>query len=205
MSDSEIIEYFSNSKNKTCGRFNSNQLRSYNEFQKPSRFKWLDLGVIGSLILSMFSIHEVQSQSKKYGVNPGISISKNRRADKIDNLDKKEDNAVMVITGRVIEESGEGAIGVNVVQKGSKTGTSTDFDGNFSLVVAKAKAKIVFNGIGYETQELIVSEENCENIIVTIESNAEILGEIVIMTGEVSSNKLYSSRKSIWQRIKNIF
>lgn len=40
------------------------------------------------------------------------------------------------ITGKVVDETGESLIGVNVSVAGSATGTITDFDGNFTLDVA---------------------------------------------------------------------
>lgn len=39
------------------------------------------------------------------------------------------------VTGSVVDEQQEAMIGVTVMAKGLKTGTITDFDGNFSLSV----------------------------------------------------------------------
>ena len=44
--------------------------------------------------------------------------------------------AQTTITGTVIDEFGDGLIGVNVVEKGTTNGTVTDFDGNYSLSVS---------------------------------------------------------------------
>src|SRR5690606_37384231 len=40
---------------------------------------------------------------------------------------------ILNITGRVIDVKGEPLIGVNILVKGTTTGTTTDFDGRFSL------------------------------------------------------------------------
>ena len=44
--------------------------------------------------------------------------------------------AQTTITGTVIDEFGDGLIGVNVIEKGTTNGTVTDFDGNYSLSVS---------------------------------------------------------------------
>ena len=39
------------------------------------------------------------------------------------------------LTGSVVDENGEGVIGATVKEKGTTSGTVTDFDGNFKLKV----------------------------------------------------------------------
>ena len=55
-----------------------------------------------------------------------------------------------VVTGNVVDENGEPVIGASVLVEGTKTGTVTDLDGNYSLSVPKGK-KVVISYIGYET------------------------------------------------------
>jgi len=42
-------------------------------------------------------------------------------------------NTQNVISGKVIDESGEALVGVTVTVQGTNTGTATDIDGDFSL------------------------------------------------------------------------
>ncbi len=55
-----------------------------------------------------------------------------------------------VVTGNVVDENGDPVIGASVLVEGTKTGTVTDIDGNYSLSVPKGK-KVVISYIGYET------------------------------------------------------
>jgi len=51
----------------------------------------------------------------------------------------------------------EGVPSVSVTAKGTSAGTLTDAKGNFSLVVDKLPAVLIFSSVNYETQEITVS------------------------------------------------
>ncbi|WP_289041382.1 TonB-dependent receptor [uncultured Zobellia sp.] len=57
------------------------------------------------------------------------------------------------ITGTVLDEDGEPLPGASVVVKGTTTGSTTDFDGLFSID-AEVGDKLVISYIGYETKEV---------------------------------------------------
>ena len=51
---------------------------------------------------------------------------------------------VITVKGTVIDSQGETVIGASVVEKGNvKNATVTDFDGNFTLKIAKAKTLVI--------------------------------------------------------------
>lgn len=102
---------------------------------------------------------------------------------------------VKTITGNVIEESGLPLPGVNITVKGSSTGASTDFDGNFSIDLADGQEILEFTYLGYESQEVNVIDETALKI--TMVPDLMDLGEVVVigygsmkksdLTGAVSS------------------
>lgn len=57
------------------------------------------------------------------------------------------------INGTVTDDSGEPLAGVNIVEKGTTNGTSTDFDGNYEIEVTEG-ATLVFSYIGYNSTEV---------------------------------------------------
>ncbi len=67
------------------------------------------------------------------------------------------------VKGIVTDKSGTPIAGVNVIQKNSSNGTSTDFDGNYSLSVPE-NSVIVFSYIGFTTQEISVTGKTVINI-----------------------------------------
>jgi hypothetical protein len=60
----------------------------------------------------------------------------------------------VIVVGTVITSDDKSAFpGVNVVEKGTETGTNTNADGKFSITVTDPNATLVFSFIGFQTQE----------------------------------------------------
>ena len=87
------------------------------------------------------------------------------------------------ITGTVVDETGEGAIGATVMEKGTSNGTVTDFDGNFTLKVNEG-ATLVITYIGFEPVEVAATS----GVKVQLQENASELGELVV-TGYTTQRK----------------
>lgn len=82
------------------------------------------------------------------------------------------------ITGMVkAGEDGSALTGVTILVKGTNTGTVSDVDGRFSIQ-ATPQSILVFSYVGYQTVEVAV--ENQSTLEITMESNVESLGEIVV-------------------------
>lgn len=98
------------------------------------------------------------------------------------------------ITGTVVDTSGDPVIGVNVVVKGTTTGTVTDMNGAYSLQT-NDNATLIISYIGYKTQEIPVKGQTVINI--TLTEDSETLDEVIVvgygtqkkvnLTGSVSS------------------
>ncbi|MEM9260614.1 MAG: carboxypeptidase-like regulatory domain-containing protein, partial [Bacteroidota bacterium] len=83
------------------------------------------------------------------------------------------------ITGTVTDgDSGETLIGVNVIVKGTTSGTTTDLDGNFALT-ASASDVLIFSYTGYTTQEIAVGGQSTINLVLA--PDAETLDEVVVV------------------------
>ncbi len=89
------------------------------------------------------------------------------------------------ITGTVVDDSGMPLPGVNVLVKGTNTGTQTDFDGNYSIL-ARQQDFLVFSYVGFQTAEERVG--NRPRIDVTLSTDAAELQEVVVM-GYVQKRK----------------
>ncbi len=67
------------------------------------------------------------------------------------------------IKGKVVDaENNTGLPGVNVIIKGSKTGTSTDIDGKFTVNATTATGTIVVSSVGYQSKTLAFSAKSGE-------------------------------------------
>ena len=104
--------------------------------------------------------------------------------------------AQKTISGTISDNNGFPLPGVNVVVKGTATGTATDFDGNFSLDVENG-AVLEVSYIGYKTVEITVGDQTTINI--ALEEDAESLDEVVInaLGFEVKTDKLGSAVSSV--------
>ncbi len=84
-----------------------------------------------------------------------------------------------VVTGKVTSfEDGTTLPGVNVVIKGTTTGTATDTNGAFSLSVPEGST-LVFSFIGLETKEVEVGTQTSLDVVLA--SDISQLGEIVVV------------------------
>ena len=86
--------------------------------------------------------------------------------------------AQKTVTGTVSDDNGIPLAGASVVVKGTANGTSTDFDGNYSLNVQSDNDILVISYIGYKTIEATVGSQNVINASLT--EDAESLNEVVI-------------------------
>ena len=68
--------------------------------------------------------------------------------------------------------------GVSIVLKGTTTGVTTDFDGNYSINVSDANSILIFSYIGFETREVSVNGQTTLNVTMAI--SAQALDEVVV-------------------------
>lgn len=83
------------------------------------------------------------------------------------------------ISGIVKDASGMPIPGVIVLQKGTTTGTYTDFDGNYSLELTLGDEILLFSYVGFKTQEIQVNGRTTINI--TLEEDVASLDEVVVI------------------------
>lgn len=87
-------------------------------------------------------------------------------------------NAQSDIFGKIVDENKEPLPFANILIKGSTTGTTSDFDGNFSLNKVSNTDVLIISMLGFKTKEIIVGSERTIEIILI--ENAESLDEIVV-------------------------
>jgi TonB-linked SusC/RagA family outer membrane protein len=121
------------------------------------------------------------------------------------NVDAESDQQqpTKTISGIVVDDKGEPIIGATVVERGQKTGTITNMDGQFHLTVSSNFITVSY--IGYQTQSVRVTPGKQLKVILL--EDTELLNEVVVvgyatqrrenLTGAVSSvdvNKSISGR-----------
>ncbi|MBF4471317.1 MULTISPECIES: carboxypeptidase-like regulatory domain-containing protein [Flavobacterium] len=168
-SDREILNYY-NQNSKICGRFTSSQLNHTIFIPKEKSSIWM---LATASIIAFLGL--------------GSQTAKAQESIKTEQTDKKQlDDSTTVIEakeksmyhGIVYDENKNPIPGANVMVKGTKIITQTDFDGKFSISAKKGDV-LIFSYIGYNTVEFKI--KNNPEITITIKPTLMMLGEIVIM------------------------
>ena len=90
------------------------------------------------------------------------------------------------ITGIISDNSGLPLPGATVLVKGTTSGTSTDFDGKYSINV-KTGSTLVFSFVGYTTQEVKVGASSSINV--TLSEDSQALEEVVVTAQGIKREK----------------
>lgn len=86
--------------------------------------------------------------------------------------------APTVITGTVVDESGEAVIGANVLLQGTSQGTITNMNGRFELNVSDLPVTLEISYIGFVRQSVKVS--SAKPVVVTLKSDNQVMEEVVV-------------------------
>lgn len=82
------------------------------------------------------------------------------------------------ISGTVTDNYGTPVPSVNVIEKGTTNGTSTDFDGNYTIEVSSTSGTLTFSSLGFLSREVAIGGQSRVNV--TLEEDVEQLGEVVV-------------------------
>ena len=100
------------------------------------------------------------------------------------------------ITGTVLDENGLPLPGASVMQVGTSNGTSTDFDGNFSLELTTFPAELEISFIGFVSQKL--TAENSQSLSITLQPDKNALDEVIVVGyGKTSREKLSTAVSTV--------
>ncbi len=101
------------------------------------------------------------------------------------------------VTGKITSnEDSLGLPGVNILVKGTSTGTSTDIDGNYNITVPDDTAIITISFIGHLTQEITVNGQSTIDVILEVDNNQ--LDEVIVVGyGAVKKSDITGSVSSV--------
>lgn len=86
---------------------------------------------------------------------------------------------IIAVNGTVKDEKGEPLPGVSVRLIGSKTGATTDLNGNFKINVPDQSGVLEFSFLGFQTETVKIGSQTTLNII--LKGNATSLNEVVVV------------------------
>lgn len=193
-----IAEIHALSDKPVCGIYSKAQLNSTKKAPKKVR-----LSKVYATVLALFTTTLVKAQS-----NAQVTKTEQTELDYTTEINRNEVlsdtvciNDSIVISGTISDETGTKLPIANVFLKGTKYGTTTDFDGNYILYLPSdndtARENIlVFSYVGYLTKEIRIDQlrEELNIDVVLNENNVTAFGVTV---------QPWYKRK--WYRIINFF
>jgi TonB-dependent receptor len=106
------------------------------------------------------------------------------------------------VTGKITDAlTGEVMPGVNILVQGTLTGTISEVDGKYSVLVSSTDAVLVYSFIGYESQTVTVGAQSVIDIALT--PDIQTLGEVVI-TAQGRGQKQAVQQQINSNTIKNV-
>lgn len=87
--------------------------------------------------------------------------------------------AQTTVTGTVVDERNVPLPGATVLEKNTLNGTTTDFDGVFSLLATDANATLKVSFLGYATTEVALSGQT--DLTITLQEDSSELDEVVVV------------------------
>ena len=120
--------------------------------------------------------------------NNTVVVKKISKTEVISKPKKNEEEDILqrIITGNISDSDGLALPGATVVEVGTENGTSTDFDGNFSITLENDEASLEVSFVGFTSQIVNVSNQDEINVNLVAEDSA--LDEIII-TGYGTTTK----------------
>lgn len=87
--------------------------------------------------------------------------------------------SALTVTGVVTDDEEQPLPGVNIIEKNTTNGVTSDANGNYSLVVGNEDAVLIFSFIGYQTQEVSVNGRTSINV--QLAADVQSLNEVVVI------------------------
>ena len=82
------------------------------------------------------------------------------------------------IKGKVTDENSSPLIGASVTVKETNVGTTTDYDGNFTLEIPDDAEILIVSYIGFKTEEVSINGNN--NFVIVLQEDPQALDEVIV-------------------------
>lgn len=210
MTDAELINFFSKKKDNVCGRFTTEQLdRDILIPKKKIHWvKYFFQFALPAFLLSIKPSSKIFGQQHKTQatIEPIKKVNTDTIIEKVipknstinitqinNNIDEMLSGTVgvvyitkrtkpqkIVLSGNVVNESGQPIPYASVLIKGTTIGTACDEKGIFNLYVPNKSKELVVSSVGMEQKEVAIKSINKSEPIV-LKLNTDIQGEVIVV------------------------
>lgn len=92
------------------------------------------------------------------------------------------------ITGTVVDNTNTPLPGASILEKGTRNGTQTDFDGKFTLQTKSNSGTLVISYVGFTKKEVAFSSIT-SNVSIKLQEDANALDEIVVVSNSFAIDR----------------
>jgi len=96
-------------------------------------------------------------------------------------------SSIRTVHGRVLDEYGEALPFVNILVQGTSTGSTSDFEGKFSISIPQNQRYLQFSYVGTESQVFVIGSPYME---VIMPSSSQLLESVVIQSSDMSKSTI---------------
>nr|MCR5003286.1 carboxypeptidase-like regulatory domain-containing protein [Bacteroidales bacterium] len=100
----------------------------------------------------------------------------------------------ITVTGSVKDASGEAVIGAGIIIKGTTTGTTSDFDGKYTIEV-EADGQLEFSAIGFSTETVAVDNRAIINVV--LKDEFEQLSETIVVAYGTAKKESFTGSAAV--------
>ena len=116
-----------------------------------------------------------------------VIIKKNSKNLSPNSIELNQEEQKRTINGTIFDSDGNPLPGASILEVGTENGTTSDFDGKFTIQLENEDAVLKASFIGFETTELIVGSSDNVSIYLNVEDS--FLNEVVITALGISREK----------------
>lgn len=112
-----------------------------------------------------------------------------------------------IITGKVIDLTGEPILGATVLEKGTDNYTETNFDGEFSFTTKWPNTTIIISYVGYESIEINVDTKKIDQGVIRLQGfgcNLPIRPHFYITTTTGLINNPFGIQLNTWNNLNQL-
>lgn len=198
LSDVQVVEFLSQSKDKVCGRFTTQQLNRGMTQKNTNKSSGLNAVLAGILLIGtaqkVFPLEN--STCAKPIFHDHSKPLGNKETNNSETISPVTDSLKNIVTGKVFDPALKQTVPfVSLLIKGTKIGTVTDLDGRFKLIipdsVLKGKIVLEFFYIGYKKTEIEIQRND-----LPLNRDISIFQDEQVLMGEVE----FVKKKKWWRR-----
>lgn len=128
------------------------------------------------------SLNGQRPKLEKWTLQPNSSYQHQNSSSAYNSYQRNTGGVYGTVKGQVTDQYGEPLPFANVMVPGTTVGTTTDFDGYFSLVMPPGSSQLSVTYIGYKPVNMQVNASQMQNIHLVMEENTVSLEEVSIIS-----------------------